>query len=316
MSTNELGLAAELRVRHGVTTRRRLRDLGITDPQITGLIRRGRLAACGHGVLVSEAHADTFERRVAVACAITGGAATFPTAGVLWQFRKTPRVPELHLVVPWHRRISAPVGVRIHRTRQLPETDLVHRPDGIVVVSPPRMAFDAARWLGADDLESLIEQGVERGNFTVPTLWAHGRRLCHQCREGSALFARVLSAREPWRRPVRSDYELVLERALGQRGFPPFARGHPLEISSGVQIHPDLGLPDDGFFIEIDHLSWHGGRLENAYDKWRDRKVRLLGAHVERVSDIAIDRQLDETVEDLWVLWQRRRGALAAGAVA
>lgn len=316
MSINEPVLAAELRARHGVTTRRRLRDLGLTDSHVDGLIRRDRLVVRGNGVLVSNAHADTYERRVAIACAITGGAATYPTAGVLWNFRKTPRVPELHVVVQWHRRISAPTGVRINRTRNLPDTDLVRRPDGIVVVSPPRMAFDAARWLGADDLESLIEQGIERGNFTVPTLWAHARRLCHPCRDGSALFARVLSAREPWRRPVMSDYELVLERALRKRGFPAFVRGHSLEIASGVHIHPDLGLPDDGFFIEIDHLSWHGGRLENAYDKWRDRKVRLLGQHVERVSDVAIDRELEETVEDLWLLWQRRRGDLAAGAVA
>jgi hypothetical protein len=316
MSINELAIAAELRARNGVTTRRRLRDLGLTDSQVSGLIRRGRLESHGNGVLVSEAHAETFERRVAIACAITNGAATFPTAGVVWNFRKTLRVPELHLVVPWDRRVSAPTGVRIHRTRQLPDADLVRRRDGIVVVSPPRMAFDAARWLGADDLESLIEQGIDRGNFTVPTLWALAQRLCHQCRDGSALFARVLSAREAWRRPVRSDYELVLERALRERGFPPFVRGHPLEIASGVQIHPDLGLPDDGFYIEIDHLTWHGGRLENAYDKWRDRKVRLLGEHVERVSDIAIDRELDETVEDLWLLWQRRRGAVSAGSVA
>jgi hypothetical protein len=49
----------------------------------------------------------------------------------------------------------------------------------------------------------------------------------------------------------------------------------------------------------------------SAYDRRRDTKVRLAGCHVERVTDVAIDNHLDETVNDLWVLWQRLRGDLA-----
>ena len=91
------------------------------------------------------------------------------------------------------------------------------------------------------------------------------------------------------------------------RGFPPLVREHPVEIASGHVIHPDLGLPSDGFFVEVDHLTWHGGRRESAYDRWRDTKVRLAGACVERVSDVAIDERLAETVEDLWLRWQQAR---------
>ncbi len=109
---------------------------------------------------------------------------------------------------------------------------------------------------------------------------------------------------------MRSDYELRLERAMRRRGFPHLTREHPVEIGGGAVIHPDLGLPADGFYVEVDHSSWHGGRVEGAYDRWRDTKVRLTGAHVERVSDLAIDRHLAETVDDLWTLWQRLRGDL------
>lgn len=93
------------------------------------------------------------------------------------------------------------------------------------------------------------------------------------------------------------------------RGFPPLTREHPVEIAAGVVIHPDLGLPDDGFFVEVDHLTWHGGRRETAYDRRRDIKARLMGVHIERVTDLALDHCLDETVEDLWLRWQQVRAA-------
>ena len=74
-----------------------------------------------------------------------------------------------------------------------------------------------------------------------------------------------------------------------------------MEIAPGKVVHPDLGVPEHGFFVEVDHLSWHGGHLEGAYDRRRDLKVRArTGFHVERVTDIAIDHHLDETIEDLW----------------
>ena len=58
----------------------------------------------------------------------------------------------------------------------------------------------------------------------------------------------------------------------------------------------------------MDHLSWHGGRLETAYDRQRDLKVRAgTGFHVERVTDVAIDHHLDETVDDLLAVWRRVR---------
>ena len=76
---------------------------------------------------------------------------------------------------------------------------------------------------------------------------------------------------------VESDHELRLERAMRERGFPQLARGHRLELSTGEVIHPDLGIPEHSFFVEVDHLSWHGFRSETAYDRRRDLKMRVDG---------------------------------------
>jgi len=190
-------------------------------------------------------------------------------------------------------------------TRHLPETDVVRRADGIAVTAPPRTAVDAAAELDDDDLESLVEHGVDLGYFVIPTLESVGRATASRGRAGSARLARVLSARPASRRAVRSDHELRLERAMHQRGFPPLVREHRLVLHDGEVIRPDLGLPDHNFFVEVDHLTWHGRRATSANDRRRDLKARASGYHVERVSDVALDEDLDGTVENLWIEWQR-----------
>jgi very-short-patch-repair endonuclease len=304
MAVDESALAAELGSHHGVTTVRRLDRLGIGKRCVDGLVANGRLKRAGNGVLVSTCWPVTLEHQMAVGCAITGGVVCFPTAGLVWELRKSPRVPEIHLWIPNGRCVVKRDGLRVHRTRHLPDTDVVKRRDGIQITSPPRTAFDAAAWLTPDDLESLIEHGIHHPYFTVPTLWGLARRLCRSGRTGSTHFVAVLTARPIWRRPVDSDHELRLERAMRDRGFPPLTRGHRLHLSTGEVIHPDLGLPDSGFFVEVDHLSWHGFRRETAYDRRRDMKVRADGYHVERVTDTALDEDLEATIEDLWTIWQ------------
>ena len=294
MAIDEAVLGAELRGRHGVTTRARLRRLGMTDRMIDGLATRCRLRRLGRGVFVDPGSPDSFLQRVAIAWAMTGGVACFPTAGTVWEFRKTPRPPDVHVAVPWTRKVTSYLGVVVHRTCELRDCDIVRRRDGIVVTSPPRTVFDAAAWLDRHDLESMIEQGIHRSNFIVPTLWMQHQRLSANGRRGSGEFASVLAERPAWRKPAESDHELRLERAMRTRGFPPLTRGHAIEVAPGKFVHPDL--------------AWHGGRMETAYDRWRDMKVRRVGNHVERVTDVALDECLDETIEDLWALWQSHRG--------
>jgi hypothetical protein len=90
----------------------------------------------------------------------------------------------------------------------------------------------------------VIEQGIARSNYIVPTLWLHARRLCRRGRRGSTRFVEVLGNREVWRRAVDSDYELRLERAMRAGGFPPLTRQHPVEIAPGVVVHLDETIND------------------------------------------------------------------------
>jgi len=97
---------------------------------------------------------------------------------------------------------------------------VVRREDGVSITSPPRTAFDASDMLEHDDLESLVEHGIDLGYFLIPTLNAMAMACGHQGRRGTGRFAAVLASRPAWRRPARSEHELRLERALRRRGSP------------------------------------------------------------------------------------------------
>jgi hypothetical protein len=171
MSVKESVLAAEFSARNGVTTSSRLRRLGISDRSSRSLVTRGRLVRVSRGVFVAPGWPDSLDHRIAVACAITSGVVCFPTAGEAWELRKTPKGPDVYVWVASERHVESPAGVRVRRTTHLPESDIVQRPDGSRVTSPPRTAFDAAAMLDADCLESLIEQCLDRRYFLITTLW-------------------------------------------------------------------------------------------------------------------------------------------------
>ena len=117
---------------------------GFSKRCVDGLVVNGRLRRAGNRVLVSTCSPTTLEQRMARACAVTGGVVAFPTAGEVWEYRKTPRLPDVHLWIPNNRCVAARDGIRVHRSANLPSADIVRRRDGIVVTSPPRSAFDAA----------------------------------------------------------------------------------------------------------------------------------------------------------------------------
>jgi hypothetical protein len=199
----------------------------------------------------------------------------------LWEFRGCGRIG-LHVT---STRTGYPFtdGPPLHRCPVMPPTHVHDRGDGIRVTSPARTMFDISRHVNWRTLESAIEQGLRRHQFDLPVLYDVGRLLCRRGRAGSTLYAAVLTSRPAWRRPADSHPELVLRSLLEGVGVH-LQPQVPLRLPNGQIIHPDLGDPAVGFYIEIDDHEWHGGRMASTYDDQRDRHVRLGGGWIERVS--------------------------------
>jgi hypothetical protein len=275
-------LAAYLRAHHGVVAAADLADLGVTPDALRALLEAGELVAVFDGVYRHAIWPATFESACAALCAThpsvvicCGGAAQ------LWQYRGCTKVG-LHVTTTRSGK-PARAGMHVHRCRTMPAEHVHDRGDGIRVTTPARTIFDLARHVGWQTLESVIEQGIRREQFDIPALYAVGRIMCRRGRAGSALFGAVLRSRPMWRRPVDSHPELVLRDALAAAGLVLECQVQ-LQLPDHTTIHPDLGDPACGFFIEIDDHEWHGGRLDARYDARRDRQVRLLGCRIERVS--------------------------------
>ena len=275
-------LATYLRSHHGVVSAWALRDIGITPDQLRALLVVGELVAVYDGVYRHALWPDTFESECAALCAADpsvviccGGAAR------LWGFRGCTKIG-VHVSTTRSGK-PARFGMRVHRCRVMPAEHVHDRGDGIRVTTPARTMFDVARHVGWQTLESTIEQGLRRDDFDVPMLYEVGRIMCRRGRPGSALFGAVLRSRPAWRRPVDSHPELVLLEALRTAGLA-LETQVSVRLRDGAIVHPDLGDPTCGFYIEIDDHEWHGGRLDSTYDDRRDRQVRLVGGAVERVS--------------------------------
>ncbi len=118
-----------------------------------------------------------------------------------------------------------------------------------------------------------------------------------------------MSQRPAWQKPADSGLEVEVLRALREHGLD-LVQQHPLKLLNGSMIHFDAADPDIKWGIEIDHVTWHGGRFDAQYDKTRDRAARRLGWQVDRVTDQECRTDLAAVVRELVELHTLRSQAL------
>ncbi len=199
---------------------------------------------------------------------------TGTAAGRLWGFHHIGR-PDVPMALVAHARSPITRGVLLRRTNLLDDTDRVERDDGIRIASPPRAWFDCARDLGDEHFERLTEWVLDH-HTTMPTLWRMASRMSARGRTGAARVNRVLSLRSDWQRPADSGLELRVLKALERRGVNPLVRQYPLRLIDGTVIHLDGAVPELRWAVEIDHVTWHGGRFDTqrGHDEERARQQR------------------------------------------
>ena len=310
MPTISHTLAATVAVRHGIVTHAELSADGVTHHAVRRLVERGMLVAVHKRVYRFATSPDTFESRCAAACAADPFAIVSGVAAArLWEFRHTWRPDVPHLLVG-HDRTPVTRGVVLRRSNVINDVDVVERRDGIRVASPPRAWFDCARDVDDGRFERLTEWVLDQ-HCTVPTLWDTARRLQARGRPGLARVKRIMEARDDWQKPAGSGLELRVLKALERRGIR-LVRQYPLRLVDGTMIHPDGADPSIRWALEIDHVTWHGGRLDAQYDKRRDRAARLAGWQVERVTDLELADGFTVVIEQLVALHRQRAAAIAA----
>lgn len=304
-------LAARIAATHGIVTTGQLADDGATTHQIRHLVSAHVIVRQHNGVYRLTTAPETFASKCAAACladpsiVITGIA-----AGQLWGFRHVG-APSTPIALVEHDRHPLASGVVVRRTNVLHDLHRVRRGDGITLASPPRAWFDCGRDLTDDTFEALTEWVLDH-HASMPTLWRTVRELDARGRTGLARVRRVLSQRSTWQRPAGSKLELRVLTALERAGIRRLVRQHPLTLPNGVVVHPDGADPEIRWAVEVDHVTWHGGRLDAQRDKGRDRGLRRIGWQVDRVTDQELRESFSDAIAELVDLHAIRARELAA----
>lgn len=296
-------VADYLAAHHGIVNTDTLMQFGFGEDRIRSLVDAGMFVRVHRQVLRIRSTPASFLGRCRAACAahpalvITG-----VSAGRMWELRRLgipadPPPDELIEAIAPARNAPSLAGVRVRRSTDLDERDIVERPDGIRLATAARTWFDIAESVGDRSFESITEQVLDR-YCSVPELWATRRRLAVRGRNGAARVNRVLDRRAVWQRPADSDLELRVLLALEARGVS-LVRQFELRLRDGSVIHLDGADPLLRWGLEVDHVTWHGGRFDAQRDKARDRQAGLLGWRVERVTDADVAAGLDVVVDEL-----------------
>ena len=298
MSTFNGAVAEFFRDHHGIASSDELTALHICEQERRYLMGCGVILGVFEGVYRLASSPLTFHARCRAVCAadLSLTLSCF-TSGSILGLRRCGS-PWLHAVT---NRLTKPVGpsVKVHRTT-LDLTDRTTcRDDGIRHTDAAQTSFDLGKHVSDLTLRSIGEQVIADGLATYDDMAARAVDIGTKGRPGGSRVLRVLGTRSPAGGAADSHGEVILFEALRRAGLNELVRHPPVRLRTGDVVHPDMGVPTVGFYIEVDHQTWHTDTASVEYDKWRDREVRLTGGEVERVPTSQIERSLPSVVADL-----------------
>ncbi|HET7445228.1 MAG TPA: type IV toxin-antitoxin system AbiEi family antitoxin domain-containing protein [Solirubrobacterales bacterium] len=282
---------------HGVVERSQLVRLGLGGRAVDRWLEAGALHQIHAGVY-AVGHRRIPQRGWWMAAALgcgSGAVLSHWSAAELWGLRQaTDRAIHVTLL-PKSRH---PPGIRRHSSKALPPDEVtVH--EGIPVTSVPRTVLDLAAVASADIVENAVREAEYlelRDPLSLPQLLARyrGRRGVRRMRAALARIEEEPSGRR------RSPLE---ER------FVPFLRRHDLPIprlnawidAGGKRYQVDCLWPNRQI-VELDGWQGHGTKSAFRDDRTRDRRLRVAGYAITRLTWSQLDDEPTAIAADLRVL--------------
>lgn len=200
---------------HGVIARRQLRALGLGKGAIEGRVAKGSLIRVERGVY-SAGHGRLTERgrwMAAVLASGRGAVLSHLSAGALWAL--VPSSSRIHVTVATARRGRR--GVAVHRSTQLPFTDITRR-HGIPTTRPARTLLDLAEVLPRRALERTLDEAERLCLCTERLL--RDTIASHPGRIGSARLTAVLDQHELGTTATVNDFEELFLSICDDHGLP------------------------------------------------------------------------------------------------
>jgi len=171
------------------------------------------------------------------------------------------------------RKVRSRVGIRVHRTSDLPPTD-IRLLDGLPVTSPARTILDLAA-IGFDDLERAVSEAHARkliGRAKLQELLERARG-----RRGVGALRAIVEAEKSGF--TRSKAERLLRRLIRDAGLP-----QPLSNTRVAGFEVDILWPEHKLIVEFDSWGFHGHRAAFERDRRKGAALVAAGYRVIRIT--------------------------------
>lgn len=297
---------------HGTASVQQLLDGGLSHRQIRHLQQSGALDLVLRGAYrVPSTPLTELSRCASVCLARTDVAIAGPTAGRLWGLRRLPHDRRIHVIAPRASNPAIAKWVVPYRTDALHGHDVINRGDGIRITSRARTVLDLARWLGPDDLLSVIEQAAHDGGLSDADLLAVAADWLSPQRPWTRSFLQALDRRLPGG-AAESHPEVRVADALRSSGVRGLVRQHDIQLPGYGEARFDLAMPELCWAIEVDLHPTHRETIGIASDTRRDLAAAAIGWTTTRITKPQYDRQFNETIAEISSLHSRLRRRAAS----
>jgi very-short-patch-repair endonuclease len=289
------GAIAELaRGQYGVVSRQQLLEIGEKEKGIDHRLAVGRLHLLHHGVYAVGHRVVSREGRWLAAVLATGSGAVLShwSAAALWMIR--PNARSLVDVTTSHKSRSWDRIKRHHKA--LPADEVTVR-DGIPVTSVPRTIFDLAATEDVDAIASMLRESEHRNlsdRLSLPHLVERypGHRGVKKIRLAVQRITEEPSGRK------RSKLEERFASFL-RRHHLPFPRFNDWIVFGVKRYQVDCHWPGTGQIVELDGWEGHGTKSAFRDDRERDRRLRVAGYSVTRLTWNQLRDEPEQIATDL-----------------
>jgi very-short-patch-repair endonuclease len=297
----DAALAALAERQHGVVSRRQLQALGLKESAIDRKLRAGSIHRL-YPAVFSVGHRLVSKSgwfMGAVLASGQGAVLSHHSAAMHWGLRG---YSERAVEVSVPRKSTSSRQIRRHYSHVPVDEQAVE--EGIPVTIVPRTIFDLAATEPADVVENLLREMEYLELRDSLSLWDLVERY-----PGKRGVRRVRLALERLEEEPESRKRSRLEER-----FAPFLRKHRLPFPrfndwislGGKNYQVDCHWPDLRQIVELD--GWKGHRTRTAFreDRARDRKLRVAGYSVTRLTWNQLDDEPEAVAADLRALLRRR----------
>ena len=267
----ERRLARRAASQSGLIKRQQLLAIGLSDRQVDGCIRGGRLVTLHRGVFLVAGAPLNDAVRLRAATLITGGVASHRSAAhLLGLIDSPPSRPEIILGPTGNTRVP----FITHRSADLLSRDTTSV-NGVPTTNATRTLIDLGSVVRSDMLETALERALRSRSTNLDRLLRRFFEVAVRGRPGPAALRPLLVERDPTLAPAESDLETLLLKILREGGLPAPVRQFEVMVA-GQHFRLDAAYPELMIFIEGDGFGVHSPR--GPFERDRSRQNRLVVA--------------------------------------